>query len=197
MVPASVLRNEHTDPIEVGELGESFLSRDAARRLSCDAGVVEIVENDQGTPLSVGRKQRTIAGALRRALHRRDGSCTYPGCTNRLFLEGHHIKHWADGGETSLSNALLLCSLHHRHVHELGYTVELGPDQRPQFRDPQGRRVAAVPQPPALVDLGWPKIRAVNEPLAIDASTIAGPWDGTPVDYARIVGHLATAEGLA
>ena len=57
--------------------------------------------------------------------------------------------------------------------------------------------MAAVPQPPALVDLGWPQIRAANEPLAINASTIAGPWDGTPVDYARIVGHLLTAEGLA
>jgi hypothetical protein len=195
-VPASVLRNEPTDPVEIGEIGESFLSRDAARRLSCDAGVVEIVEDDQGAPLSVGRKQRTIAGALRRALHRRDRACTYPGCTNRLFLEGHHIKHWADGGESSLSNAVLVCSLHHRHVHELGYTVELGPDQRPRFRDPHGRLVVAVPQPPVLVDLGWPQIRAANEPLAIDASTIAGPWDGTPVDYGRIVGHLAAADGL-
>jgi hypothetical protein len=194
-VPASVLRGEHADPVEVGELGESFLSRGAARRLSCDAGVVEIIEDDHGAPLSVGRKQRTIAGALRRALHRRDRSCTYPGCTNRLFLEGHHIKHWADGGETSLSNAVLVCGLHHRHVHELGYTVELGPDQRPRFRDPQGQLVAVVPQPPSLVDLGWPQIRAANETLAIDANTIAGPWDGTPVDYARIVGHLAAAEG--
>jgi hypothetical protein len=196
-VPASMLRDEHADPVEVGEIGESFVSRETARRLSCDAGVVEMIEDDQGAPLSVGRKQRTIAGALRRALHRRDRSCTYPGCTNRLFLEGHHIKHWADGGESRLSNAALVCSLHHRHVHELGYTVELGPDQRPRFRDPQGRLVAAVPQPPALVDLGWPQIRAANQPLAIDANTIAGPWDGTPVDYARIVGHLATAEGLA
>ncbi|HEX3483328.1 MAG TPA: DUF222 domain-containing protein [Kofleriaceae bacterium] len=195
-VPVSLLRDEVADPVEVGELGESFLSRDAARRLSCDAGVVEILEDGQGVPLSVGRKQRTIAGALRRALHRRDRSCTYPGCSNRLFLEGHHIRHWADGGETSLSNALLLCSLHHRRVHELGFTVELGPDQRPRFRDPRGRLVAAVPQPPAPPDLGWPRILAANEPLAIDASTIAGPWDGTPVDYARIVGHLATADGL-
>jgi hypothetical protein len=57
--------------------------------------------------------------------------------------------------------------------------------------------VAAVPETPVLVDLGWPRIRTGNEALGIDADTIAGPWDGTPVDYARIVGHLATAEGLA
>lgn len=196
-IPASVLRDDQTDTVEVGEIGESFLSREAARRLSCDAGVVEIIEDEHGAPLSVGRKRRTIAGALRRALYRRDHSCTYPGCTNRMFLEGHHIKHWADGGDTSLRNTALLCSLHHRHVHELGYTVELGPDQRPRFRDPRGRLVAVVPEHPAPADLGWPRIRAVNEPLAIDASTISGPWDGTPVDYPRIVGHLLVAEGVA
>jgi hypothetical protein len=121
----------------------------------------------------------------------------FPGCTNRIFLEGHHIRHWADGGETSLQNTTLLCTLHHRHVHEYGYTIELGPDRRPRFRDRHGRWVAAVPESPRVADLGWPQIRAENEALAIDADTIAGPWDGTPVDYGRIVGHLAAADGLA
>jgi hypothetical protein len=50
---------------------------------------------------------------------------------------------------------------------------------------------------PRVVELGWPQIRAANEALQIDAETIAGPWDGTPVDYGRIVGHLAAADGLA
>jgi hypothetical protein len=158
--------------------------------------VIEVVEGEHGTPLSVGRKRRTIAGALKRALHKRDMMCTYPGCTHRIFLEGHHIKHWADGGESSLKNTALLCSLHHRHVHEYGYTIELGADQRPHFRDPHGRTVAVVPSRPAVADLGWPRIRAVNESLAIDADTIACEWDGTPVDYGTIVGHLVTVDGL-
>jgi hypothetical protein len=195
-IPQSGLRADMTDPTEVGEMGESFVSAEAARRLSCDAGVVEVVEDEHGTPLSVGRKRRTIAGALKRALHKRDRMCTYPGCTHRLFLEGHHIKHWADGGETSLKNTALLCSLHHRHVHEYRYTIELGDDQRPQFRDAQGRPVAVVPSPAGVADLGWPSIRAVNESLAIDADTIACEWDGRPVDYGTIVGHLATVDGL-
>jgi hypothetical protein len=91
------LRPGMADPLEVGEMGESFVSTEAARRLSCDAGVAEVIEDEHGTPLSVGRKRRTIAGALKRALHKRDATCTYPGCTHRIFLEGHHIKHWADG----------------------------------------------------------------------------------------------------
>ena len=195
-IPKSSLNGEMADPVEVGELGESFLSTETARRLSCDAGVVEVVENEHGAPLSVGRKRRTIAGALKRALRKRDGACRFPGCTNHIFLEGHHIKHWADGGETRLMNTALLCSLHHRYVYEYGYTIELGPDQRPRFRDPHGRQVAEMPARPIRADLGWPQIRAMNEPLAIHAGTIAGPWDGTLVDYGRIVGHLASANHL-
>jgi hypothetical protein len=197
-IPASSLKaGAALDPVEVGEMGDSFVSGETARRLSCDAGIVEVVQDDHGAPLSVGRKHRTISGALKRALRNRDGMCGFPGCTNRLFLEGHHIQHWADGGETSLENTALLCSLHHRHVHEYGYAIELGPDHRPQFRDPHGRLVAAVPERPHTAELGWPHIRAANDALQIDADTIAGPWDGTPVDYGRIVGHLATADRLA
>jgi hypothetical protein len=151
-IPATSLRVDEADPVEVGEMGESFLSPETARRLSCDAGVAFVIEDEHGVPLSVGRKRRTIAGALKRALHNRDKTCTYPGCTHRTFLEGHHIQHWADGGETSLGNTALLCSLHHRHVHEYRYTIELDTDSRPQFRDPHGRLVAAVPPPVAWTD---------------------------------------------
>jgi hypothetical protein len=79
---------------------------------------------------------------------------------------------------------------------EYGYTIELGPDQRPSFRNPYGQLVAAVPAHLILADLGWPRIRAVNEPLAIDADTIACEWDGKPVDYGAIVGLLVAADGL-
>ena len=95
-----------------------------------------------------------------------------------------------------MNNIALLCSLNHRHVHEYGYTIELGADQRPRFRDPHGRLVAVVPSCPAVADLGWPWIHAANEALAIDADTIACEWDGTPIDYGTIVGHIATADGL-
>jgi hypothetical protein len=193
-IPASRLRSGDGDPTDVGEMGESFVSPETARRLSCDAGVVEVVEDEHGAPLSVGRKCRTVTGALKRALRRRDTACTYPGCTHRVFLEGHHIKHWADGGETSLRNTALVCTLHHRYVHEYGYTIELGPDQRPRFRDPRGRLVAEVPAPPTVRDLGWPHIRAANTPLAITAETNACLWDGKRIDYHPIIGHLVAVK---
>jgi len=131
-IPASSLRDRTADPVEVGQMGEAFVSSETARRLGCDAGIVDIVEDEHGAPLSVGRKRRTIAGALKRALRKRDTTCTYPGCANRIFLEGHHIRHWADGGETSLSNALLLCSLC-RARHKLHYAGPLVMSGRSSF----------------------------------------------------------------
>lgn len=186
---------EVADPIEVGDMAGTWVALEVVRRLSCDAGVVAIIEDERGTPLSVGRKQRTMTGALKRALYNRDAGCSFPGCTHRSFLEGHHLQHWADGGETSLRNTALLCGHHHRYVHEYGYTAELGPDQRPRFRDSQGRPVAAVPARPAPLDLGWPHIRAANSALEIDAETIGCGWDGTPVDYGAIIGQLLAADG--
>jgi hypothetical protein len=81
-------------------------------------------------------------------------------------------------------------------VHEYGYEIELGADGRPQFRNPHGLRVTAAPAPPAMADLGWPGIRAANAWLGISADTIACGWDGRPVDYGTIVGHLAVTDGL-
>jgi hypothetical protein len=195
-IPLSELREAAADPADVGCMGNSCIAAETARRLSCDAGIIEVVEDAHGVPLSVGRKRRTIAGSIKRALLKRDTTCAYPGCENRIFLEGHHIRHWADGGETALDNACLLCSHHHRFVHKYGYHIELGADDQVLFRDPRGRLVASVPAHPADPDLGWPRIRAANQPLEIDADTPACEWDGTPMRYGLVVDQLVTVDGL-
>jgi hypothetical protein len=195
-IPVSSLRKDAVDTVDAGCMGDSCVSADTARRLCCDAGVVDVIEDEQGVPLSVGRKRRTIAGSIKRALLKRDTRCVYPGCEHRTFLEGHHIEHWADGGETTLDNAALLCSHHHRYVHEYGYVIELGPDKRPRFRDPSGRLVAVVPARHGGPELGWPSIRESNEPLAIDADTIACEWDGSRVNYGMVVDQLVVVDGL-
>jgi len=126
-------------------LGQSELedgtrvSAETSRRLSCDAAVVEIGHGSDGSVLDVGRKTRTIPPSVRRALEVRDRGCRFPGCGLR-FTDAHHIKHWADGGETKLGNLLLLCSHHHRLLHEEGWKVEWwGKDRQPAFIDPRGQ----------------------------------------------------------
>jgi hypothetical protein len=118
-----------------------------ARRLGCDASVVRILERD-GRPLSIGRKTRTLSPALKRALRSRDRTCRFPGCGQHRFLHAHHIRHWAQGGRTDLSNLIQLCSHHHRLVHEGGYSVERRRGGAVRFRRPDGRAVPAGPSTP-------------------------------------------------
>lgn len=119
------------------------VSAETSRRLSCDASVVRIEHDSGGSPvepgriLNVGRRTRTIPAALRRALDARDRGCRFPGCHSR-FTDGHHIVHWADGGETSLANSVLLCEFHHRLVHEGGWAVAWNRRGETAFRDPRG-----------------------------------------------------------
>ncbi len=121
--------------------GESDLPIESVRRLCCDGSVISIHTDALGEPLNVGRKQRTVPTAIRRALMAQDRTCTFPGCTHERWIDAHHIKHWADGGETSLDNLILLCSHHHCLVHESGFTVATRRDGSRYFARPDGRPV--------------------------------------------------------
>jgi hypothetical protein len=126
------------------------VSAETSRRLACDASVVPIRHGNGANDLSVGRKTRTVSPALRRALEVRDRGCRFPGCGLR-FTDAHHVKHWADGGETSLSNLVLLCSFHHRLVHEEKWWVEWWGKGQLAFIDPRGQKhFSGKPQSPEL-----------------------------------------------
>jgi hypothetical protein len=117
------------------------LALDTARRLSCDSTIVGIVEGEDGEPLDIGRKTRSIPAAIARALRARDSGCRFPGCDRTRFCEGHHVTHWANGGETRLDNLITLCGFHHRLVHEGGYGLRRTDDGLFVFTRPDGRRV--------------------------------------------------------
>ncbi len=89
---------------------------------------------------------------MRRALRNRDGGCRFPGCTNTRFVDGHHIKHWADGGETCLDNLVLLCRHHHHQVHEGGFACEKSADGEIYFKDQRRRTLPAWTEPPNVAD---------------------------------------------
>jgi hypothetical protein len=190
-VPAAVLEADATS--EVGELPDGTpVSAETCRYLSCDAGIVRVSESATGEILSVGRKTRSIPAALKRALLRRDGCCRYPGCTNKAFVDGHHLEHWARGGETRLGNLILLCSSHHRLVHERGIRIELETTGQPRFYNRQGALIPDHPPRPIVPGAGLPAIRAANErdEIVISADTNRTRWDGRPVHYDWCVGVL-------
>ena len=125
------------------------VSAETSRRLACDASRVVMRHDEDGRIVEVGARTRTIPPALRRALHHRDRGCRFPGC-GLPFGQGHHLRHWAQGGPTTLSNLALLCRRHHRAVHEEGYQVDRQPDGALQFRRPDGRLLPDVPPPAAV-----------------------------------------------
>jgi hypothetical protein len=165
------------------------------RRLSCDASVVRIVEDARGEPLDVGRKTRSIPPALRRALQSRDRGCRFPGCAHTRYVDAHHVRHWAQGGETRLSNLVTLCRFHHRAVHEGGVQVQLLDDGALRFLDAHGN-VFALPDPP---DGSVEALRAqqVARGLAVDASTAVNRWGGERIDYDIAVAVLLSRRSRA
>ena len=134
-----------------------------------------MVHGPDGSVLDVGRKTRTVPQAIRRALLARDKSCRFPACTSK-FCHAHHLEHWADGGETNLSNSALLCNRHHVSVHERGFRVEtVEGDLR--FYHPTGRLIHDAPRRPSQRDLD-----------IIDAPTVPW-WTAEPLnlDWAMVV----------
>jgi len=147
------------------------LAAETARRLACDCSVVRVEHDSGGHVLNVGRRTRSLPPALRRALEVRDRGCRFPGCGLR-FTDGHHIVHWADGGETSLENTVLLCRFHHRHFHEGGWKLERwGRERHFVFVDPRGQAHAEFRRkPPPLPPDANPVKELVLENLAAGAA---------------------------
>jgi hypothetical protein len=121
--------------------GRADLPIDTLKRLLCDGSVVTVTEDGAGNPLDVGRKQRTVSTPLKRALHARDRGCRFPGCHRTRYLDGHHLKHWLHGGETSADNMALLCTYHHRLLHEGGYSIVKEADGTLRFVTADGRTI--------------------------------------------------------
>ncbi len=173
-----------------------LISPETARRLGCDADVVAQIERD-GLPVSVGRSRRTIPPALRRLLEARDDhTCCFPGCESRRHLQAHHREHWANGGETSLENLVLLCHQHHRLVHEGGYTLEDDNESGIRFRNRHGIVWPLAPPrpPPGRTD----DLLAANQAsgLQIDHNTNRNGSDNwADFDLQLAVAAITTALG--
>jgi hypothetical protein len=133
------------------------ISSYTARPLCCDARIRPLIQRD-GQPLALGRAQRLVNRAQRRALRFRDGpGCAFPGCAAR-HVDAHHLVFWADGGLTDLDNLVLLCRHQHRLLHEGGYTAAMVAG-RPRFFRPGGTPIRPPDPPPADPSRGATTLR--------------------------------------
>jgi 5-methylcytosine-specific restriction endonuclease McrA len=159
------------------------VSAETSQRLACDATRVVMRHDADGNVTEVGARTRTIPPAIRRALQHRDQGCRFPGCGSR-FGQGHHIRHWAHGGPTTLSNLAMLCRRHHRAVHEEGFRVTRESNGELKFRTPQGWTLPSVPTPPAAPPTPAEGLMMQNATLGIDidARTPTPSWLGERLD---------------
>ncbi|MGH2774336.1 MAG: DUF222 domain-containing protein [Actinomycetota bacterium] len=162
--------------------GGCELAPETVRRLACEASLQTVVSH-KGKSIGVGRKSRTPPPWLRRLVVKRDGCCRFPGCERRRHLHTHHIRHWTlHKGPTELDNLLMLCTHHHRLVHEGGWDIRGKPDGEIVLIRPDGRDYG--PERPRLRDdireriLGPSRRSASGVPsameLCLDAASAPG-----------------------
>jgi hypothetical protein len=189
-VDAPVLADSNAPGQSVLEDG-ARVSAETSQRLACDASRVVMRHDAEGRTTEIGARTRTIPPALRRALVHRDEGCRFPGCGVRDG-QGHHLRHWARGGPTTLGNLALLCRRHHRAVHEEGYRVERAPDGTLRFLRPDGRPLPEVPPPPAISAEPVQALRARHQRqgLSLDARTTCPGWLGERLDVAWAIDVL-------
>ena len=113
-------------------------------RWLCDALLQRVLMAPGGAVLDLGRSQRTVSPAQRRALAARDEGCSLPGChAPPGWCDAHHVVWWSAGGGTDLRNLALLCPRHHSEVHAGIWEVSMIDGvpwvRPPSWVDPQRR----------------------------------------------------------
>ncbi|HET6777221.1 MAG TPA: DUF222 domain-containing protein [Actinomycetota bacterium] len=141
--------------------GGGPIHAETARRLLCSGRVQAVIENGLGHPIGVGRMAREPSAWMLRQLRYSDSECRFPGCGSRRFTQAHHIVWWERGGRTDLDNLLLLCTFHHRLVHEHGWTVSRAEERTVEWIHPDGTRYRG-PAPPAETFEPRPVLTAVG-----------------------------------
>ncbi|MBD3646024.1 MAG: DUF222 domain-containing protein, partial [Pseudomonadales bacterium] len=157
------------------------LAPEVLRRLACDAAVTTVLEDDKGSVLNVGRRQRSVPPAIEKAVRVRDqGCCRFPGCCRTKWTQMHHIVHWSLGGETSLDNLVTLCRRHHRLLHDGEYRIHKDEGRDLVFinRNNEIIKRSLYPQFPGVQRCDELERENRRRGLEIDADTAVTRWTG-------------------
>ena len=147
---ATIVIHARADSLDAGGAlidGGPPIHPDTTKRLLCNARMQTVVEDGSGTVLGVGRLSREPTAWMLRQIRHRDQECRFPGCGARRFTQAHHIVWWSKGGRTDLDNLVLICSFHHKLVHEYGWVVRRDPDGSILWFREDGGRYLAGPSP--------------------------------------------------
>ncbi len=176
--------------------GGPELAPSTAERLACDARVRLLLGDRKNNRLYLGRTRRLASPAQIAALTVRDGArCLFPGCAHTRHLHAHHVVHWLRGGPTDVDNLVLVCSFHHRVIHDHGYLIRRQPEGW-EFRRPDGSPVPGVGAPLTGNVEGLIEID-VRAGLRITRDTLTPTWAGERLDPAPILDALLPRPAMA
>jgi hypothetical protein len=145
--------------------GGPVIDHTTVERLLCNARTQAVVEDDAGNVLGLGRTTREPSAWMVRQVRYRDRECRFPGCGARRFTEAHHVRFWRHGGRTDLDNLLLICSFHHRLVHEYAWSVKRDADGTVRWFRSDGTRYRAGPSPGAASHPPRPPRSSAGAPI--------------------------------
>ncbi|RYZ03691.1 MAG: hypothetical protein EOO73_26915 [Myxococcales bacterium] len=112
----------------------------------CDAQRLPDAHVGASPPHSPTRATQQVPPAVRRAVLRRDRHrCRVPGCTHARFVDIHHVRSQADGGDHRQENLVTLCGAHHRAVHEGTLLVTEDERQERVFQHADGTPYGGAP----------------------------------------------------
>lgn len=104
-------------------------------------GLLDDPYNGKSAILDIGYSN-DIPPAIRRTVKlRARGHCEWPGCQRAAaWSDVHHLRHKRDGGETSVSNCVLLCQFHHDvGIYRWGWRLVLHSDATTTAYGPKGQ----------------------------------------------------------
>jgi hypothetical protein len=171
--------------------GGPGLPDDVVERLLCAGRMRTVLRAGRGPNadiLDLGRSHRLVTERQFRALLLRDGGCAHPGCTRKLALEAHHVRHWLRGGRTDLANLVLLCRRHHHWHHDGDFVIIARGGGRFDFLRTDGREIPTHIDPSELIT----DHTGIEQEHPTVAATAATPnWDGTLLDHDLAVWGIA------
>jgi hypothetical protein len=157
--PAGRRRGTRAGAARSREALEQAIVGQAAALLSGPGGLASYLRRNQlggrlagpSLPLDIGYSD-AVPASIRRAVRLRDRHCRWAGGCRQpaAACDVHHVRHKADGGQTSLGNCLLLCRFHHLIViHRWGWTLILNPDGTTTAWNKDKTKVLHSHSPPA------------------------------------------------
>ena len=115
---------------------EAEVSDSLAAEAACSADRI-----DMRAGPTQGHATRAIAPVLRRKLmDRAKYRCEIPECTNRFWLDIHHVDPWARAKKHVPDRLLVLCAGHHRAIHNGYLAVELSEQLSVRVEHADGRQ---------------------------------------------------------